>query len=333
MKIGIILNTQFIREHSVEEQFQERLRQVELARQAGFDLVVCGQHYLAEPFQELQSVPLLARLTAHTGHMRLLTGIILLPLHNPVEIAEQGVTLDVMSGGRFILGVGIGYRDVELQAFGIARDEVVARFAQGVRLIEQLWTQEHVTLDGRFWKLNDVRIYSRPLQKPRPPIWIAGNSDGSVRRAARLADAWYVNPHSRLDTIQRQLDLYREALAETGKAFPAELPMRREMYIAATREAAWRECGPYLEGKYKTYAAWGQDQVVPEEAGFRLDFEELADERFIIGDPQDCIQGLRRCAEMGATTVVVRLQWPGMPSSYTYKAIELLGEWVLPAMR
>lgn len=333
MKIGMILNTQFVAEQSVVEQFAERVRQVELAHEAGFDLVVCGQHYLATPFQELQQIPLLARLTAHAGGMRLLTGITLLPLHNPVEIAEQGITLDIMSGGRFILGLGIGYRDVEFEAFGIPRKEVVPRFVQGVRLIEQLWTQDRVTFDSPFWRLHDVPIHSHPVQRPRPPIWIAGNSDGSVRRAARLGDTWYVNPHARLGTIQRQIDLYRQALADLGTPFPREFPMRRELYVAATREAAWQECAPYLEGKYRAYSAWGQDNVVPEEAGFRLDFDQLADDRFLIGSPQDCLEGLHRCAAMGATTVVLRLQWPGMPSRLTLRAIALLGEQVVPVVR
>ncbi len=332
MKLGIILNTQFPPGQSIQEQFEERVRQVELASQAGFDLLSCGQHYLAAPFQELQPLPLLARLAEHTGRMRLLPGVVLLPLHNPVEIAEQTATIDVVSGGRLILGLGIGYREVEFEAFGVRREEVVPRFVQGVRLIEQLWTQERVSFDGPFWRLRDVPVYSRPLQQPRPPIWIAGNSDGSVRRAARLGDTWYVNPHARLDTTQRQLELYRQALAEAGKAFPAELPIIRELYVAASREQAWRECGPYLEGKYRAYTDWGQDRVVPEEAGFRLDFGRLADDRFIIGDPGDCLEGLHRCAALGATTAVLRLQWPGMPSGYTLKAIELLGERIVPAI-
>jgi alkanesulfonate monooxygenase SsuD/methylene tetrahydromethanopterin reductase-like flavin-dependent oxidoreductase (luciferase family) len=332
VKLGLLLNLQFVAGQSPAEQFAERIRQVELARQAGFDLVVCSHHFLSDPYAELQPIPVLARLTAHTGPMRLLTGIVLLPLHSPVEIAEQGATIDVMSGGRFVLGVGVGYRDVELDAFGVPPGEAVRRFVAGTKLIERLWTEERVTHDGPFWRLDDVPIRLRPVQRPRPPIWIAGNSDGSVRRAARLGDAWYVNPHARLDTLERQLDLYRQALAEAGKPFPAELPMRRELYVAPTREAAWRECGPYLEGKYRTYSAWGQDRVVPEAAGFGLDFDELADERFLIGDPDDCVEGLRRCRAMGATTVVLRVQWPGMPSAAALRAIELVGERVLPAV-
>src|SRR6185369_10221341 len=118
-----------------------------------------------------QPIPVLARLTAHTGPMRLLTGIVLLPLHSPVEIAEQGATLDVMSGGRFVLGVGVGYRDVEWDAFGVARGEAVERSVAGTKLIARLWTEERVTYDGPFWRLADVPIRLRPIQRPRPPIW------------------------------------------------------------------------------------------------------------------------------------------------------------------
>ncbi|HZR00510.1 MAG TPA: LLM class flavin-dependent oxidoreductase [Chloroflexota bacterium] len=330
MKLGIGLTMQFERGQSLEQQVRERIEQVELARDGGFDLVACSQHYLSDPYAELQAVPVLGRLSAHSGTMRLLTGVVLLPLHNPVEIAEQGATLDVLSGGRFVLGVGIGYRDVEFDAFGVARGEALARFSHGVRLIRRLWTEERVTYDGPFWRLDDVPVHLRPVQRPHPPIWVAANADAAVRRAARIADAWYVNPHARLDTLRAQLELYRQALAEAGKPFPAELPMGRELYVAASRDAAWRECGPYLAGKYRSYTSWGQDKVVPEAAGFRLELAELAEGRFVVGDPDDCVEGLRRCAELGATTVIVRLQWPGMPGSYARRAIELLAERVIP---
>src|SRR5437762_10059934 len=126
--------------------------------------------------------------------MTLGTGCLLLPLHHPVEIAEQLATLDVITGGRFIFGVGLGYRDVENEAMGHDPKERVGRLVEGLEVIERLWNGEPVTYQGTHFRLRDVRISMRPLQRPRPPIWLAANSDAGVRRAARLGDAWLMNP-------------------------------------------------------------------------------------------------------------------------------------------
>src|SRR5207249_5705031 len=93
----------------------------------------------------------------------------------------------------------------------------------------------------------------KPLRKATPLIWIGANADVAIRRAARLGDCWYINPHSTLATIERQIGLYRRALDEFGKPFPAELPMRREVFVAPTRAEAIRRAQPYLEEKYKAY--------------------------------------------------------------------------------
>src|SRR6185503_9479434 len=95
----------------------------------------------------------------------------------------------------------------------------------------------------------------KPLQKPAPPIWIGANADVAIRRGAHLGDCWYINPHNTLATIERQMDLYRRALDEYRRPFPAEVPMRREVFVAAPRTEAIRRAQPYLEQKYKAYRA------------------------------------------------------------------------------
>ena len=107
----------------------------------------------------------------------------------------------------------------------------------------------------------------RPVQKPRPPIWIAANNDPAIKRAARLGDSWFINPHAAIDTIRRQMSVYRRELKEAGKSFPDELPIVKEVYCAKDRATALKMAGPYLEGKYKDYATWGQDKVMPRERG------------------------------------------------------------------
>src|SRR6266508_2853907 len=119
LKFGLIISKQHPPGVSMVERFREHIDQVRAARDAGFDLIVMGQHYLSTPFQEMQTLPSLARLAAEAGSMRVGATVLLLPLHNPVDVAEQVATLDVICEGRFIFGVGLGYRDEEYEAFGI----------------------------------------------------------------------------------------------------------------------------------------------------------------------------------------------------------------------
>ena len=333
MKFGLIIAKQHPPGVSMVERFREHIEQVRAARDAGFDLIVMGQHYLSAPFQEIQTLPSLARLAAEAGTMRVGATVLLLPLLNPVDVAEQVATLDVICEGRFIFGAGLGYREEEYEAFGVQGKERVARFLESLEVIKRLWTEDEVTHHGRFFHLTRARMALRPVQKPHPPIWFAANNDGAVERSARMADAWVINPHAKLQVLQEQVALYRKALREAGKPFPAELPMIKELYVAPDRRTAIQECRPFLEAKYKAYGAWGQDKALPHGDRFDLAFEELVQDRFIIGDPDDCIRELTRYVDaLGVNCVILRIQWPGMEQAKVLRTIELLAERVMPAL-
>jgi alkanesulfonate monooxygenase SsuD/methylene tetrahydromethanopterin reductase-like flavin-dependent oxidoreductase (luciferase family) len=333
MKFGLIVSKQHPPSVSMVERFREHIEQVRAARDAGFDLIVMGQHYLSTPFQEMQTLPSLARLAAEAGTMRVGATVLLLPLLNPVDVAEQVATLDVICEGRFIFGVGLGYRDEEYEAFGVRREERVARFIEGLQVITRLWSEDEVTHHGRFFHLTKARMMLKPVQQPHPPIWFAANNNGAVERSARLADAWVINPHAKLDILAQQMALYRKALQEAGKPFPAELPVIKELYVAPDRRTAIQECRPFLEAKYQAYASWGQDKALPQGDSFDLAFEELVRDRFIIGDPDDCIRELRRYVEvLGVNCFIFRIQWPGMEQAKVLRTIKLLSERVMPAL-
>jgi alkanesulfonate monooxygenase SsuD/methylene tetrahydromethanopterin reductase-like flavin-dependent oxidoreductase (luciferase family) len=334
MKFGLIVSKQHPPGVSMVERFREHIEQVRAARDAGFDVIVMGQHYLSVPFQELQTLPSLARLAAEAGSMRVGATVLLLPLLNPVDVAEQVATLDVICEGRFIFGVGLGYRDEEYEAFGIRREERVARLVEGLQVIRRLWTEDEVTHHGRFFRLTKARMMLKPVQRPHPPIWFAANNNGAVERSARMADAWVINPHAKLGILEQQMALYRKALQEAGKPFPAELPMIKELYVAPDRKTAIQECRPFLEAKYQAYASWGQDKALPPGDGFDLAFEELVRDRFVIGDPDDCIRELRRYTQaLGVNCFIFRIQWPGMEQAKVLRTIKLLAERVMPALR
>ncbi|MET0852956.1 MAG: LLM class flavin-dependent oxidoreductase [Candidatus Rokuibacteriota bacterium] len=334
MRFGLIVAKQHPPGVSMVERFREHVDQVRAARDAGFDIVVMGQHYLSTPFQELQTLPALARLAAEAGTMRVGATVLLLPLLNPVDVAEQVATLDVITEGRFVFGAGLGYRDQEYEAFGVQAKERVPRLVESLEVIRRLWTEDEVTHHGRFYRLTGARLALKPVQKPHPPLWFAANNDAAVARAARMADAWVINPHAKLSILREQMAIYRKALADEGKPFPAELPIIKELYVAPDRRAALAECRPFLEAKYNAYAAWGQDKALPRGDHFDLAFEELVRDRFVIGDPDDCVRELRRYVdELSVNTFIFRIQWPGMEQAKVLRTIRLLAERVMPAFR
>lgn len=317
--------------------FGEMVEQVQAAKAAGFTGLTSPQHHLVGPLQYFQPVPLLARMAAEAPGMEVIPGIILLALHHPVEVAEELATLDVISGGKLIAGFGLGYRDAEFSAFGVPNGERVARFEEYLHVIKQLWTGKPVHFQGRFVQLDGQQIALRPLQSAagsHPPIWIGANADAGVRRAARLADAWLMNPHGALPAMRRQLEMYLSARAEAGRPPPERIPLSKELYVAEDADLALRQAKPYLEEKYRTYTAWGQAETLPQDDAWSDEFSELMRDRFIIGGPSDVLATLRNLRqELGVTDFMFRLCWPGMQQKDVLTAIDLLGRHVIPQMR
>lgn len=331
MKIGLFLMPQHPRTDDSVRRFRECLEQARLARDAGFDAVAAGHHYVAPPYQSLQNVPLLARLAGETGSMDLVLSIVLLALLNPVQVAEDVATLDIMSEGRVVFGIGLGYRDEEYEAFGVAKRDGVPRMLESLELVKRLWTEDGVTHEGRFFRLHGATCTIRPVQKPSPPIWIAANADAAVARAARLGYAWFANPHAPLATIERQWRLYKDTAAQAGHALPAERPIALECHVAPTREEAFDIARPFLAPKYAAYADWGQDKVLPGAESFRIGFEKLAHERFLLGTAEDVIEQIEaRVKRLESNYVILRVSWPGMEHARVMQVIERLAAGVLP---
>jgi alkanesulfonate monooxygenase SsuD/methylene tetrahydromethanopterin reductase-like flavin-dependent oxidoreductase (luciferase family) len=333
MKIGLALSVQHRPEDSQAARFMEHVEQVRLARQVGFSSVWASQHYLSEPFTYFQPLPTLGRMAAEAEGMALGTGVLLLPLHQPVDLAEQLATLDVVCGGRLVVGVGLGYRDAETAAFGLQPRQRVGRFVEALHVLERLWSGEPVSHRGTHFTLSDVRISMPPVQRPRPPIWLAANTDAGVRRAAQLGDAWLMNPHTTGAALQRQLALFHDARRAAGRPAAREIPLLRECCLAPTAGEALAAGGPFLDAKYGAYRRWEQDKALPEDDQWSAAFDELAHDRFLLGDPARARDEIARYRDLlGITTLIVRVQWPGMPQSAVLRSIRLLGEQVLPKL-
>jgi len=306
---------------------------VRAADRLGFDGVVKGSHFSAHPFQSVQQIPFLSYCAAIAPRLRIICGLVLVPLHKPLELAESLATLDLMSGGRLVFGAGIGYRDVEFKAFGVPRGRMGERFEECIDAIKRLWTEEFVDMKGSHFELDHATCPVKPVQQPMPPIWIGANADVAIERAARIGDCWYINPHNTLATIERQMDLYKRALDAAGKPFPAEVPMRREVFVANSRAEAIRLAQPYLEEKYRAYRAWGQDKVMPEGDDFDHEFNDLLEDRFLLGSAAEVADQLNRLnTRLGVNHLVASIHWPGMPNSLALEQLQILAEEVRPLL-
>ena len=332
-QFGLVIRGQAEAGEDISRRFQETLAFVRLADRLGYDSVTKTAHYSSHPFQMLQMVPMLARFAAEAPHMRLNAGVLLLPLMSPLHVAEEFATLDVITGGKIILGVGLGYRDVEFKAFGQTRAQRVPRFEANLLAIKRLWTEEKVQMKSRYFELDDASCLPKPLQSPHPPIWVGANADPAIERAARLGDCGYIGPAVEIGIVERQMALYRRSLDAAGKPFPTELPMRREVFVAKTKAEAIRLCAPYLGAKYAAYHSWRQD-MPGDDRGLGQEFENLIGDRFIIGSPDEVAEQILEIHKrLGVNHLVMSTEWAGMPESLAIETIEMIAKDVFPRVR
>jgi probable F420-dependent oxidoreductase len=311
--------------------FEETLGECERAEKAGFDSIWLGEHH-NNPI--LHPAPLigLAAVASRTRSIRLGTGVLLLPLYHPMMVAEEGAMVDMISGGRLILGVGAGYAPEEFAAFGYSLKERGSRLEESAALLNRLWTEENVTHRGKHFQLENATVAPRPLQRPRPPIWFGAWAEPALRRAARLGDAWFVGPSANLAEIAPCTRLYRAACRETGKG-EGEVALFRYVFVAgSTSEAISAAGGPFVQAFERMYFRWPHP-VVKRPAG-KLTIERLAENRIIIGDPKTCIQEIIRFRkELGLKHLVCRFSVPGIPREACAASLDLFTREVIPALR
>lgn len=254
--------------------------------------------------------------------------VALLPLYHPVEAAEQISTLDVITGGKFVLAPALGWRDFQFKAFEIPKSERLSRFREVQEVMEKLWNQDRVTHEGRHFHLDDVPGAGDPIQKPGPKIYLAANLEKGVLRAAKEADGWLVSSRSTLPTIGIQAPQYRAAVKEAGK--PGYIAAWREVFVAESRQQAIDIIRPQVEWLYKDRASLGHSQELPEADRIDVPFEQVIEGRFIIGSPEECIEEIHKYKENGVEELILRSQWPGMDGDATAKSLRLFAEKVMP---
>jgi len=334
MHLGIYVNAQHPAADDPARRFAETVEQVRLIRALGFDSIWGGEHHATPGYHYFPLLPFLQRLAAEADGLWVGTNLILLPLHNPVEVAEIGAFLDVITGGRFLLGVGLGYRSEEFAIFGVPMAERVSRLVEGVEIIRRLWTEDEVVHHGRHWRLDGVTIRPRPLQQPRPPILVGSQVPAGIARAARIADGWLAVPVPTVDQFAAEATAFAGARAAAGLPPSRYVGRLIEVACASDEETAIRRAAPYLLEKYAAYLSWGIPGITLDPgAAPETQLRRLAANRFAVGSPAQVVEALLAQHRAGVTHATMRVSWPRMPQDEILAGIELLGRAVLPEVR
>ncbi|WP_236794705.1 LLM class flavin-dependent oxidoreductase [Amycolatopsis sp. GM8] len=290
-----------VRDLSDRAPYRKTLELLALAEEAGFDTVTIGQHHFRQG-DPADPLTLLAGFITHTERLRFGTGIHILPIHHPLLVAEQVATLDQLSGGRVTLGAGIGWNQQEYRVFGADFARRGELMEEALEILKLVWEHENTAYQGKFFDFEELTVYPRPVQRPSPPLWVAGARHVAVRRAARRGDAWLCGPVQALSSVLELLPTYRSACAELGKE--PEWVLRRFGWVKPTRREVEEGMLPrYVRG---LVAHWRESSEVAEPRAIvrRLDegedvpAAEIAQDRLLWGAPDDVITQIRRFEEL-----------------------------------
>ena len=278
----------------------------------GFDVLGCGEHVMFHGPIGNTFVQLAAAAGA-TEHIRLMSTIALLPLYPATLAAKMGAVLDVVSNGRYLCGIGIGGEfPPEFEACGVPVRERGARTTEAMQVIRRLWNEREVTFRGRFNTLNDITLDPPPVQRPGPPLWVAGRKDAAMRRAALHGDGWMPYMYT------------PEQLAESMQTIAG---LRADNPVAAA---------DFQHGIFIFSAVHVDGDTARKMAAERLgrqyaqNFENLVGKYALIGTPAECRQRLREYVDTGATLFMLT---SACPDDYIEENVRLLAEEVIPEFR
>ncbi len=247
---------------------------------------VWAQEQILGAAGSLEPVTLLAYAAALTRRVRLGVAVFLTPLRSPVQLAKSLGSVDQLSGGRLIVGVGLGGRTDIYPAFGISAERRVRRFTEGLQVMKRLWTEERVTHKGDFWTLDNVAMAPKPVQKPHPPIWFGARHPDAVRRAVAHGDGFIGAGSSSTADFTQHVAVVRQALAE-AKRDPASFALGKRVYLAVDPDKA------RAMARLREWFGWYYGN-----AG-------MADQVAVVGGAEECAAGLRTIRAAGAELLLL----------------------------
>ncbi|WP_122091206.1 LLM class flavin-dependent oxidoreductase [Halalkalicoccus subterraneus] len=326
MKFGVFLNQYYTPESgfSVTDLYE----QAEAIERFGFDGAALGERHVHEE-GFVEPITALAAIAARTETLDLSTMAMLPMLYDPLHLAEQVAMIDRLSDGRMHFGAAIGYREREIEPFGVPMDDRSSAFIESLHVLKRLWNEESVSHDGEYWSFDDVFISPRP--ETELPVWIGGHADIAIKRAAYRGNGWIASASSTTEDLEHQIGVYEDSLEEFGEArSDHDVVLMRDCFVGDSVADARETIEPYLLQMYEWYARWGQTYM--DENEVEVDYEEL-EEKFVLGSPDDCIEQLREYEALGVDQIYLRCQFPGQPQDVTLGTLERFGTEVMPAFR
>jgi probable F420-dependent oxidoreductase len=287
---------------------QEMMANVRRAERLGFDAIWSGDHLIMHsPIMDVMTV--LASFAAITTRVTLGTAVYLMPLRHPVAIAKQVTSLDLLSGGRFIFGVGVGGEIVrEFDAVGVPVQERGRRTDEGLEILTRLLCEDDVTYEGKHYQIRHVTLAPRPQQQPYPPIWVGGRSEAALRRTARFGSCWlgYLVSSRRLQEALQHI----HALAPTYGREPASIQGGMLLFTVIAKD--------YETGKRMAIANLSRRYNQP--------FDTLVDRYCVFGTPEQCLEKLQTFINAGMSHLVLSFTCPAeqVPEQLERSARELL---------
>ncbi|GLW62697.1 luciferase [Actinomadura rubrobrunea] len=337
---------------SAREVYDYQIEVIELLEELGFDGVWVAEHH----FRDYGVVPniftMLAHLAARTERLRLGTGIVVLPLHNPIHVAEEAAMVDLLSGGRLNLGVGRGYQSIEFENFGLDLGEARDRFNECLDMVVGLWTQDDFEYKGRYHRTKrPLTLTPRPLQKPHPPLHVAAISPETVEIYAARGLPILADPAAPFRKIAKAAETWHAVAAAHGvDAADAELVASRIVYVAPTIEQA-RADQARFEAMFDRSRIFNPqsapiDSRTGETAkgfeyyqnrylkGGAVDSEFRWEQLEVIGDPERVIGQIQMIREMGYSHLMCDFgSTRPMPVEEMKKVLRFFAAEVMPAFR
>jgi alkanesulfonate monooxygenase SsuD/methylene tetrahydromethanopterin reductase-like flavin-dependent oxidoreductase (luciferase family) len=312
--------------------YAETLDQIAWAENHGFDDVWLSEHHFIEDGYLPSILPVAAAIGARTKRIRIASGVLLMPFHNPVRLAEDVAVVDIISGGRLELGVGVGFKHQEFDGFGVSFKERGARTNQSLEIIRRLLSGETVTYKSHFFNFTNIKLTPEPIQKPRPPIWLGGFTPPALRRAARYGDGFTVPGATR--------EVYDQYVAELKKLNRPTDNIRFAsavwcLIVSNDPDKTFAEAADHVIYQANNYSKWLSAAGLAPLSEPLGDREQLRKSGLLqVVDPDGAIKVIRDLT--GNVPVTHFYSWtlpPGLPPRWAEEHLELFASKVIPAFR
>ena len=284
MRFGLIIRGQYPQGDDMRVRLKEDLDAAKFAEQLGYDMIGKGSHYSSYPFQYIQQIPYLCQVALIAPKLRLCPGVVLLPLHSPLHVAEELASLDVMCDGKLIFGAGIGYREVEFNAFNTTQKQSGKRFEECLTAVKRLWSEDFVTMEASYFKLDNANCTVMPVQKPMPPVWIAASTTPETFVAAGRAGRSIMSIPLAAAKMGELTGLYRDAWRSAGHPGRGRIMLAFSMCCMPTAEeaiAAYR--GPidsYMKALLAAASGWVEGAKSKDYVGYDKMIAAIREESF-----------------------------------------------------